>query len=412
MMTILDLIQQETHHTYRQAGKEYNGPCPWCGDDGKGDKADRFIIWPGKERYWCRRCDRKGDAIQFAREYKHLPYRQAREYVGLNNSIIDIVDTIDTIDTIDTVDSYQPLSPPTEQWLEQAWPFLIACQERLWSDGGAKALAWLRSRGLTDATISAAGLGYCDYDHYVTREDWGLGPETTKDGKPKGLWLPRGVLIPWIVDKELWAIRIRRPTKPEDALRYYFIPGGQASGLYNADKIKPGHPAMIVEGELDALTIGQANYTAAATGSTQGSRRTRWIARLSTASTVLVAYDNDEAGDNAAAYWLEALPHAKRWRPYWGDANQLQQDRVSVAAWIAAGLGVQPTTIGDRPPLPIEKWVRGIVTIAEARRIQLALKPQYVTALGLGDDGYYVACPDSGLCKVVAPMDLVMMENV
>lgn len=117
---------------------------------------------------------------------------------------------------------------------------------------------------------------------------------------------------------------------------------------------------MIVEGELDALTIGQAGYTAVATGSTHGARRTRWIARLSTASTVLVAYDNDKAGNDAAFYWLEALPNAKRWRPYWSDANQLQQDGVNVATWIAAGLGLEPTPVCDYLPLPRDKWITGI----------------------------------------------------
>src|SRR5689334_9190821 len=83
-MNIFDLIQQETNLSFRKAGKEYKGACPWCGDDGKGDKADRFIILPDKERYWCRRCGHKGDAIQFARDYKNLSYRQAREYVETN----------------------------------------------------------------------------------------------------------------------------------------------------------------------------------------------------------------------------------------------------------------------------------------------------------------------------------------
>jgi hypothetical protein len=53
---------------------------------------------------------------------------------------------------------------------------------------------------------------------------------------------------------------------------------------------------------------------------------------------VLVAYDADEAGDRQASYWLQVLPEARRWRPFWADANQMAQDGVDLRAWISAGL--------------------------------------------------------------------------
>lgn len=409
-MSILDLIQQETNLSFRKtttAGKQYNGPCPWCGDDGKGDRADRFIIWPAEGRYLCRRCGKKGDDIQFVREHKNMGYTEACEYLHYGTNIIHHNHHNHHNDNINHNhhNHEQPLQPPSEQWLSEAWPFLISCQEKLWSDDGARALAWLCGRGLTDGTIRAAGLGYCDHDHYAERAAWGLEPETTKDGKPKGLWLPRGVVIPWIVDGELWGVRIRRPTGEP---KYYFVPGGQAAGLFNADKVTPRQPAVIVEGEVDALTICQAGYTAVATGSTHGARRTRWIARLATVEPLLVAYDNDDAGNQAAAYWLEVLPNAKRWRPYWSDANQLQQDGVSVAAWIAVGLGVQLVTtqsaeaqptkplppmrmVSNRPPLPRELWLSGL-TPADALAAHVRLNQQYFCTCGTEGNGWFIRC--------------------
>jgi DNA primase len=76
-----------------------------------------------------------------------------------------------------------------------------------------------------------------------------------------------------------------------------------------------------------------------ATGATGGARRMHWIARLALCSAVLVAYDADTAGDTAAAYWLERLENARRWRPYWGDANEMAQAGADVRAWVAAGVG-------------------------------------------------------------------------
>lgn len=73
----------------------------------------------------------------------------------------------------------------------------------------------------------------------------------------------------------------------------------------------------------------------------------------------------------------------------------------------AIGTGTEPAPIPlmhmrtGRPPLPRDNWVTGLATFAEAHRVQLDLTARYITALGLGTDGYYVASPDSGLCKRV-----------
>ncbi len=102
----------------------------------------------------------------------------------------------------------------------------------------------------------------------------------------------------------------------------------------------------LVEGEFDALTIWQhagRNIAAVATGSTTAARRPRWLAPLAACCVVLVAFDGDEAGEEAAAYWLRVLPRARRWRPYFGkDANDLATSGGDVAAWILDGLGSAP----------------------------------------------------------------------
>ena len=104
------------------------------------------------------------------------------------------------------------------------------------------------------------------------------------------MWLPRGVVIPWLIDGSLWRVNIRRPAgEPK-----YIGPVGSANGLYHADGLVAGTPAMLLEGELDALTIKQHAgdlVVPVATGSTGGARRTRWIARLALCSLVLVAFD-------------------------------------------------------------------------------------------------------------------------
>jgi hypothetical protein len=340
-MNILDLIERETHLSFARRGKEYHGPCPFCRCTGK-----QFVIYmTGKPRYWCRQCDVRGDAIQFMRDYKGLSFRQAKERLGIESD--------DYHRVTDNRDDHQPanLRPPSDDWMTAATSFLARCQAALWADMGRKALTWLHGRGLNDDTIRPAGLGYNAADSYADRQDWGLLAETSEQGRPKGLWLPRGIVIPWYVDGSLWGVRIRRPTGDP---KYYWVPGGAANTLYGADALSPGKPAMLLEGEIDALTVQQQAgdlVTPVATGSTHAARRAKWVARLSLSPIVLIAYDADDAGEAAAAYWRDALPNARRWRPYWADANDLAQAGVDLRAWVQAGL---PTVDQepDPPPMP------------------------------------------------------------
>ena len=98
---------------------------------------------------------------------------------------------------------------------------------------------------------------------------------------------------------------------------------------------------MLVEGEFDALTIRQEAsdlVVAVASGSTMGARRIKWLARLALAPLVLVAFDADDAGEQASNYWLDVLENARRWRPYWDDASGLAHDGADVRAWIQKGV--------------------------------------------------------------------------
>lgn len=230
--------------------------------------------------------------------------------------------------------------PPPEAWQDRARQFVEYAQTQLWEGPDSWGIEYLRGRGLTDAMILDAGLGYNPKDWRDAPERWGL--------IGKKIWLPAGVVIPWVIGGDLWRVnvRLREPFRNRKGkLTKYIGPRGWAGGnpLYNADALGMDKPAVLTEGEIDALTIEQVAcdlVTPVATGSTHGSRRTRWLARLALPPRVLVAYDNEEdRGDEASKYWLGALSNAKRWRPYWEDANAMAQDGASVRRWIEAGLG-------------------------------------------------------------------------
>jgi len=228
--------------------------------------------------------------------------------------------------------------PPSQEWQARAWDFIAQAQHTLWSDDGAKALSWLVGRGLSEDAITRGGLGYhAGNPEYEDLAAWGLPEELKDNGKPKRVWLPRGVVIPWVIGDDVWRVNIRRPVgEPK-----YIGPNGWGNALYDADQLTTDRPAILVEGELDALTIKQVAgdlVTPTATGSTDGARRARWLARLALCPLVLVAFDADKAGEEARRYWLAVLPNGRYWRPFWGDANGMQQTGGDLRQWVAAGL--------------------------------------------------------------------------
>jgi hypothetical protein len=228
-----------------------------------------------------------------------------------------------------------PVLPPGPDWQAAARAFVGSCQAALWSEAGGRALAWLRGRGLADETIRAAGLGYNPAPRDPARWAWSTWGE-------KRVKLYRGIVIPWEVAGDLWRVNVRRPAGDPK----YYSPAGWANGLYNAGELTRDRPALLVEGELDALTVGQVAgdlITPVALGSTSGARRPRWIVPLAACPLVLVALDADldpNKGARAAAWWVDVLPNAKRWRPWWGDANAMHQEGADLRAWISAGLPV------------------------------------------------------------------------
>jgi DNA primase len=326
-MNLLHLLSRDTalRKVANTDGGEYVGRCPWCGGD------DRFHVWPDADppHYWCRRCERWGDAIQYLRDREGLTFRQACERLG---------EPLPERSGRHSTPQPPPLAEaPGHAWQACAQAFIEQCEHALWTPVGAQALAYLHRRGLTDEIIQMARLGYHAVERWDNPQDWGLPPDYKK------IHLLQGIVFPWFVDSEVWRVTFRRGGNdiPKEERYRPIVAGGKP--LYQINWLRPNAPAMLVEGEVDALSVTQEAgdlIAAVATGSTAGGRLERWIGRLALCSIVLVAFDADPAGDEASAWWLKALgPRAKRWRPYWGDANAMLQEGVDLRTWIWEGLG-------------------------------------------------------------------------
>lgn len=331
-VNLLDLIGRDTtlKRVASTNGGEYAGPCPFCGG------TDRLRVWPdhpdGKGRFWCRRCEKGGDAIDYVRERDGVGFGEAVELLGVTPVCVTRASKAPRPQA--PVKKAKRSGPPGDDWQARGWDFVTECEAALWSGDHNEGLAWLAKRGLAEPTIKAARLGLNVQNQRDDRAAWGLEGD-------KPVWLPRGIVIPWIIEGDLWKVNIRRPAGDlgQDGAKYWAATGS-CNGLYGADDLV--NYAMIVEGELDALTIRQEAgdlVASVATGSTHGGRSVPWLARLAACEAVLVAYDTDLAGETASTWWLGKLDNARRWRPYWGDANEMAQDGVDLRGWIlGAGL--------------------------------------------------------------------------
>jgi 5S rRNA maturation endonuclease (ribonuclease M5) len=235
---------------------------------------------------------------------------------------------------------------PPQKWREAAAGFVFWTQERI---GGA--LDYLAERGLTEQTITGAGLGYNPETREASRATWGMDADPDYGDT---FWLPAGIVIPWYVGGRLWKVSIRRDVVKANQDRYKTLPGS-ANALYGVDSLQPGKPAILVEGPFDALAVRQVagDLCGVVASGTSGARRIKWIGALALCSDVLVALDADDAGDTASAYWLDVLPNARRLRPYYADPAQMLQNGQDVRAWISSGLhsAVIPPWLDASTPL-------------------------------------------------------------
>ena len=352
MNTLLDAVD----NAEKNGSDSYNAPhCPNCGTG-----EDRLVVWPESGdtgEVWCRRCHWKEDGIGYVRKVKGMSFGQACELFGVEkevsgDSTANSEDepapkrptmTVEAPPEDTSTTSWSEYEPPSGTWRAAAQSFCEECRDRLWSSSkaGTAARESLHGRGLTEDTITATGLGVNQKDRWPTREEWGL------EGEGK-VWLPRGVVIPWSDGDGVSSVNIRRPdgdVEPDAddqwKRRKYQRAAGPSAPLYGVQWIHDPMPIVLVEGEFDALAVQQkANDICrpVATGSTGGARRKRWRKLLANAPVVLVAFDSEEPGEEAAREWTSALPNAIRWHPHATDTSEMLEEGKDLRMWVRCGL--------------------------------------------------------------------------
>lgn len=362
---LLALASQYAPMRQKGSSNEWEAPCP---APGCSSRHDGFVVQEsghakhGGGRWMCRKChDRWGDALDFAEHVLGMSdWRDKLSLLGVTEMQGDGAARF----TAREPQPPKPVEPPSALWQERAEAFCAACADNLWVPNHP-ARGYLKGRGLTDQTLADFGVGYCsgvapgasgDGWWFEPGVEWGL-PETEQrrnkqtgelEDQPTRVFFPRAIVIPWRANGQIWKVEMRLPINdPRYAsLRKRYGKAitlkGSRAALYNADALSRERPGMLLEGELDVMTVHQEArdlITPVGVGGSTQCRDIYWISRLVVPPLLLLTFNADDAGNAAISYWRSAIgERSMAWLPPLKDPNDMLQAGLDIRGWVQAGI--------------------------------------------------------------------------
>lgn len=281
------------------------------------DRTPSLTITPNHRRWKCFGCGKGGDDIAWIMERRGSSFKEAVAQLGipLPSRPLQAPRTRPTLP--------RTVKPETDPgWSREAKLLARECAKALAGEAAKRARVWLINRGLRTETQSR----------------WQIGTNP-QDATRHGLWIERGITIPWFLRGEVTAINVRRPAGNP---RYKMVAGGSRRGLFLGDEIVHGRPTLLVEGEFDALLGWQLAgdiINVATVGSASDRPDRTAILQLMSSPLICVAYDADEAGRTATEFWMGATARAHRVPiPSGKDLTEFHQRGGDVALWLRGQL--------------------------------------------------------------------------
>ena len=289
-----------------ERGRKLWWPCPF-----HEDANPSFCVTPGKPWWHCFGCGQSGDAMALVRRLN--PSMSFPEAVAiLTGGAVPARKT-----ATKPAATPAPKPPPETSGLPEADALALveAAAARLWSPEGAEALAHLTGpRCLSPETIRAARLGWTSGASIPTRDG---------DRSYRAL----GWVIPWFNGGRLALVKIRQPDGRRPKYAEAFRDPARLVCYPGPEVIHVGRPLVIVEGDFDALLLGQ-ELAGVASVVTLGSASVRHGPEthlpMLGAPRWYIATDNDPAGEKSADSWPARARRARPPDPYkdWTEARQ------------------------------------------------------------------------------------------
>jgi DNA primase len=294
-----------------RSGRQFKGCCPF-----HGEKTPSFYVYD--DHFHCFGCGAHGDAVTFVMQSQGAGFVEAVEQLAAEAGM--------------EVPKPTPAAAEAERRRLDAHAVLEAAaaayQRRLFLPDGARALDYLRGRGLTDDTIRRFGLGWSGEARGGLAAELGrqeiaadalvaAGLLTEPDGdRPSRDMFFNRVMFP-IRDRRGRVISFGGRSLGEGQPKYLNGPEtavfSKRRTLYGLDLARPaargGAAVVAVEGYMDVIALHQARFAGAVAplGTALAEDQLEELWRLSPAP--VLCFDGDAAGGRAAARAAElALP--------------------------------------------------------------------------------------------------------
>lgn len=241
MTTLTQLDIAKLPHYKQKTKKEYSAACPFCQ---AGE--DRFLFWPDKGNYFCRKCGAKGfiensDRLTFTQE-QYESWKRA-EVERERKEQEEIASNIERLSRSDKAEYYHRQMLQRDYWYSQ---------------------------GLSDETINRFKLGYAPAcPTFPDSPSW---------------------TIPIYYKGKLYNIR-HRLANPKDSGKYRPEFAGLPATIFNADALSSGDwMTVLVEGEVKAMVLTQHGLNAVGIPGAN-SFKDKWVKLFQPIGTVYIALD-------------------------------------------------------------------------------------------------------------------------
>jgi len=368
-VSLLRLVESQGYKPQRQ-GKDFAIRCPFHA----GDDTPSLIISPKSNLFHCFGCEAAGSVIDWVMKTQGLSFRHAVEVLREDAGLVAEVKAVKRGSTT-KLDS--PLSTDVDKQTALAQVIDYYHQTLKQSP---EALDYLESRGLKSAElIDTFQLGYANrtLGYRLPEKNRKAGAELR--GQLQGIGILRqsghehfnGSLVVPILDEhglisEVYGRKIRDDLRKGTAYHLY-LPGPHA-GVWNVQALQASEEIILCEALIDAMTFwvhGYRNVTASyGTGGFTDDHLAAFQAHGM--KRVLIAYDRDEAGNQAASMLAKKLNEAgidafRILFPKGMDANEYAQQvqpaakslglALRKAEWLGKGKAPKLTTAASDSPL-------------------------------------------------------------
>ncbi len=287
----------------KRAGANHKGVCPF-----HNEKTPSFVVSEQKQIFTCFGCGATGDAIKFTQQYYNLDFNEAIEKLGNEYGI-----TIKRNHFNEDREKYYEINREAARFFYRAF-----------TEGKNAGYAYMKNRGLDDAILKKFGIGYADekwdslYTYFKNKGvDEKILLELGLISESKGKYYDKfrnRVMFP-IINTSGKVIGFGGRAIGDDNPKYLNSPENKVfqkkNNLYalnttKQDIGKDGY-AILVEGYMDAISLyqGGVRNVAASLGTALTENQTKLLKRYT--KSVVLSYDADAAGQNAAMRGIEIL---------------------------------------------------------------------------------------------------------